>query len=100
MKIVLCIKNQYKRVYATSLRALHGEGQTMGGSMSNQVALRYAVIRYMPYLETREFATVGVVAACPKTGYFDYKLTPRYSRLSHFFREFDVRIYRAVIRPD
>lgn len=66
--------------------------------MSNQVALRYAVIRYMPYLETREFATVGVVAACPKTGYFDYKLTPRYSRLSHFFREFDVRIYRAAMR--
>lgn len=65
--------------------------------MSHQIALRYAVIRYMPYLETREFATVGVVATCPKTGYFDYKLTSRYSRFSQFFPEFDVGIYRAAI---
>lgn len=65
--------------------------------MSHQIALRYAVIRYMPYLETREFATVGVVAICPKTGYFDYKLTPRYRRFSQFFPEFDVGIYRAAI---
>lgn len=66
--------------------------------MSDQVALRYAVIHYMPYLETREFATVGIVAVCPKTGYFDYKLTPDYSRLSSFFRGFDAKTYRAAIR--
>lgn len=65
--------------------------------MSPQLALRYAVIRYVPYLETREFATVGVVAVCPKTGYFDYKLTTLYSRFSHFFPEFDAATYKAAI---
>lgn len=65
--------------------------------MSKQLALRYAVIRYMPYLETREFATVGVIVACPSTGYFDYKLTTRYSRFSRFFPQFDLSLYRAAI---
>ncbi|AQS50593.1 hypothetical protein PAEH1_01730 [Paenalcaligenes hominis] len=69
----------------------------MGGQMNKQLALRYAVIRYMPYLETREFATIGVVATCPKTGYFDYKIASRYGRLSGFFPEFDAKTYKAAI---
>lgn len=69
----------------------------MGGQMSKQLAMRYAVIRYMPYLETREFATVGVVAVCPKTGYFDYKLTSLYGRFSRFFPEFDLKTYKAAL---
>lgn len=69
----------------------------MGGQVNKQLALRYAVIRYMPYLETREFATIGVVATCPKTGYFDYKMASRFGRFSRFFPEFDAKTYKAAV---
>ncbi len=65
--------------------------------MSNKVALRYAVIQFMPYLETGEFANVGIVAMCPKTGYFDYKITPKYGRLTKFFPNLQGSLYKAAI---
>lgn len=69
----------------------------MEDKMSNKVALRYSVIQFMPYLETGEFANVGVVAMCPKTGYFDYRITKRYGRLTSFFPHLTGNQYRASI---
>lgn len=65
--------------------------------MSNKVALRYSLIQFMPYLETGEFANVGVIAMCPKTGYFDYKITPKYGRMTKFFPCLTGNQYKASI---
>ncbi len=43
----------------------------------NKLACRYAILRFLPYTETGEFANVGVVLACPATGYFGFKLETR-----------------------
>ena len=64
----------------------------------NRKALRFAVVRFMPYVQTREFANIGIVAVCPKTKWFDYRIEQRYSRLSGFFRYFDGKVYKAAIR--
>ena len=63
-----------------------------------KLACRYAVVQFLPYMETGEFANVGVVLACPTTGFFGFKLeTRRYARFTHFFRELDKLVYlRAV----
>lgn len=31
----------------------------------NKLACQYAVVRFLPYAETGEFANVGVALACP-----------------------------------
>lgn len=60
-------------------------------------AMRFAVIRFMPHVQTREFANIGIIATCPKTAYFDYRIETRYQRLSQFFQYFNADIYRAAI---
>lgn len=69
----------------------------MEDKMSYKVALRYSVIQFMPYVETGEFANVGVMAVCPKTGYFDYKITSKYGRLTQFFPNLSAKQYKASI---
>lgn len=64
----------------------------------NKLACRYAIVQFMPYPETGEFANAGVVLACPKTGFFSYKLEKKkYARVTHFFEELDGGIYREAI---
>lgn len=63
-----------------------------------KLACRYAIIQFLPYTETGEFANVGVVLACPATGYFGFKLeTRRYGRYTNFFRDLDNQIYLRSI---
>lgn len=51
-------------------------------------ACHYAIVRFLPYPETGEFANVGVVVACPETGVFEYKLLKRkFGRVTKFFDE-------------
>lgn len=60
---------------------------------------RYAIIRFMPYRETEEFANVGVVLSCPESGYFDFKLlTRRYGHITSFFDELDANTYTSAIK--
>lgn len=62
------------------------------------LACRYAIVHFLPYTETSEFANVGVVLACPATGYFGFRLeTRRYTRFTHFFRDLDKRVYLRSI---
>lgn len=59
-----------------------------------KLACRYAIVQFLPYPETGEFANAGIVLACPATGYFGYQLeTRRYARFTHFFRELDKAFY-------
>lgn len=65
----------------------------------NQFACRYAIVQFAPYTETGEFANVGVVVACPETGYFAFKLqTKRYARITAFFDELNVGVYRTALK--
>jgi len=56
-------------------------------------ACQYAIVQFMPYAETREFANAGVVVLCPEQGYFGFKLLKRYGRITRFFENMDRRIY-------
>ncbi len=62
-------------------------------------ACRYAIVQFVPYTETGEFANVGVVLACPETGYFNFKLqTRRYGRITGFFDELHRDVYLTAIK--
>ena len=62
-------------------------------------ACRYAIVQFAPYTETGEFANVGIVTACPETGFFDFKLqTRRYARITAFFDELNAEVYRMALR--
>jgi len=64
-----------------------------------KLACRYSIVRFMPYPETGEFANVGIVLACPETGYFGFKLqTRRYGRITDFFSELDSRVYLESLK--
>lgn len=65
-----------------------------------QVACRYAVVQFVPYLETGEFANVGVAMVCPQTGYFGFRLqnTRKTKRITGFFDELPRTVFaRAVL---
>lgn len=71
----------------------------MGGNGMKRRAYRYSIVRFLPYQETGEFANVGVVLACPETGYFGFKLqSRRYSRITDFFAELDSKVYLESIK--
>jgi len=58
----------------------------------------YAILRFMPFSETQEFANVGVVISIPKLGYIDYKLAPtRFARITHFFDDIDGLLYKNAL---
>ena len=64
-----------------------------------EFACRYAIVQFVPFSETGEFANVGVVLVCPETGFFDFKLQGRrYARITAFFEELSADVYRTSIR--
>lgn len=66
--------------------------------MNNKLACRYAIVHFVPYAETGEFANIGIVLICPKTGYFDFKLqTRKYARITAFFNKLDGDFYRYTL---
>lgn len=65
----------------------------------NKLACRYAVVQFMPHADTEEFVNIGVVLACPQTGFFDFQLESRkYKRVTDFFDELSPEMYRAAVR--
>lgn len=57
---------------------------------------QYAIVRFLPYAETGEFANVGIVLVCAQTGFFDFRLLRQVRRISAFFEELDTSIFRSV----
>lgn len=57
---------------------------------------QYAIVRFLPYRETGEFANVGIVLMCPETGYFDFRLLTKVRRITAFFEELDAAICRRA----
>jgi hypothetical protein len=62
-------------------------------------ACHYAIVRFMPFVETGEFANVGVVMFAPNARYFGFKLLgSRYGRVTNFFEQMDAKVFRAAMR--
>lgn len=59
-----------------------------------RVACQYAIVRFMPYVETGEFANVGILLWAPKKRYLGFKLLrKKYGRITQFFEELDKAVY-------
>lgn len=64
-----------------------------------KTACHYAIVRFMPFVETGEFANVGVVLFAPNARYFGFKLLGnRYARITHFFEQMDAKVFRVSMR--
>lgn len=67
-------------------------------TFTSNVQCIYAVVRFMPFAETREFANVGVVIIAPKLGLYEFKLAPKsFKRVSNFFDDLDGVVYKHAI---
>lgn len=68
--------------------------------MNTRVPCQYAILQFMPYPETGEFANIGVVLACPEMSYLGARLAPprRTKRITDFFEGLEARIYREALR--
>lgn len=68
--------------------------------MTMRVPCQYAIIQFMPYPETGEFANVGVVLACPQFRYLSARLAPvkRTKRVTDFFEALDAKVYRDALK--
>lgn len=58
-----------------------------------KLACLYALLRFRPFVETGEFANVGVVLLCPEGRFFGFKLLKKYGRITNFFHQLDGKIY-------
>jgi hypothetical protein len=59
---------------------------------------QYAIVRFMPYVETGELANVGVVMMAPAARYFGFELlTRRHGRITKFFEELDAKVFRHAM---
>lgn len=59
----------------------------------------YSIVRFAPFVETGEFANVGVLLICPEFGFLDYRIeSRRVARISRFFEPIDADFVRESIR--
>lgn len=64
----------------------------------NKLVFHYAVLRFMPNIDTREFANVGLVLVAPDSGKFVFKLAPeRFTRIIRFFGSSNEEVYRESV---
>jgi hypothetical protein len=60
---------------------------------------KYALVQFMPFVETGEFANVGVILCVPRKGYWDFKLAPtQFGRVTAFFNEMDKKVYQVAVK--
>ncbi len=64
----------------------------------NRTACQYALVRFAPFVETGEFANVGILMMAPRARYFGFKLeTRRFGRITRFFEELEPKLYRQTL---
>ena len=64
-----------------------------------RVACQYAIVRFAPFVETGEFANVGILMMAPKDRFFGFQLeTRRFARITRFFRELDRKHYLKAVQ--
>lgn len=59
----------------------------------NKLACQYALLRFRPFVETGEFANVGVVLLSPEGRFFGFKLLKKYGRITQFFHQLNRKVY-------
>jgi hypothetical protein len=66
----------------------------------NEVACQYTIVRFLPYAETGEFANVGIILACPETGFIGGKVVAlnRTKRITDFFDDLQAKIYKEGVK--
>jgi hypothetical protein len=63
-----------------------------------KIACHYAIVRFTPFVETGEFANVGILMISPKERYFGYKLlTRKHGRITRFFEELDPKTFKGTM---
>lgn len=63
------------------------------------LACRYSIIQFVPFVETGEFANIGIVLTCPQTGYFNFLLQDKKSkRVTDFFEAVDRSYYLKAVK--
>jgi len=63
-----------------------------------KVAMKYAVLRFMPYPETGEFANVGILCASSKLNKIEYRLAVKPpKRIGQFFNHLDKSVYKTAL---
>ncbi len=64
----------------------------------NKVACQYAIVRFAPFVETGEFANVGIIMMAPKQRFFAFELElKRYGRITRFFEDVDAKLYKKTL---
>ena len=58
-----------------------------------KVACQYALLRFRPFVETGEFANVGIVLMAPQADFFGFRLLKQYGRITQFFHQLDRKVY-------
>lgn len=56
-------------------------------------ACQYALLRFRPFVETGEFANVGIVLMAPDARFFGFRLMKNYGRITKFFHQLDRQVY-------
>jgi hypothetical protein len=63
-----------------------------------KVGCLYAIVRFCPFVETEEFANVGIVMLAPQQRRLLFKLmTRKHARVTSFFEQLDGAVFRAII---
>lgn len=65
----------------------------------NKTGCLYSIIRFAPFVETGEFANVGIVMMAPEQRFFGFKIMGlRHSRVTRFFDQLDAKVFRATMK--
>jgi hypothetical protein len=63
-----------------------------------KIACQYAIARFAPFVETGEFANVGIVMIAPRQRYFGFELElKRFARITHFFDDVDAKLCKKTL---
>ncbi len=58
-----------------------------------KAACAYAVVQFRPFVETGEFANVGIVMLGVEQRFFEFQLLTKYRRVTQFFPELERKVY-------
>ncbi len=60
---------------------------------------QYAIVRFLPFAETGEFANIGIVVCAPTGGIFAFELVSEHSeRVPRFFPQINEALFPLTIR--
>lgn len=63
----------------------------------NKQLCRYAIVRFTPFVETEEFANIGVFMQSPKGLYFKLELC-KHARITQFFDDLNPDVFKQALR--